>query len=780
MRFKSLSIQKAGPLRNLQLDFGDVNLIIGNNEAGKTTFIDILIQRLFEKKTGFAKPLWNNRFEFGEDISLSIEDKPESEEKQNFYSLFVIREGENQWKGKSAKNELLSPDFWNKDVKEMIHGNDWIYSKISKELEKILGISKSNSWLSVFYKNLESFQKLLDEEELAVEQMKKNEAWIAQKSKELKEAEAELLKMTDARKFSESRLNREWIENFFSLTDSIEKNKDKIEKLEKKNLDKIREEWKSLKNSLSLMEKEKRDIQSSLSSSGALKNDRLRQSQELEKESEMIQKEIHNLELEIEKTKLKASKEAKESVFTSEKPSGFIHVSAAFLVLTGILGLFLSLSVQLQWILLEINSVFLFFSGLLLTAAGSAVWIIAFVQKKSSSKKWKEWELSRKNSDNEIRSIEKQCEIHKNQLSKISEKIESLHKESNHYEKGALEWQEKLANLETTGKELIEKEASFERLYLSIEELLKEKDELTHLKKDLLRQEEELENLKVKLLRKYSSVSTSFLKETLDQLTESQETNPGQPSYKEEKFNHLTAEKDRLQSEISQKHRENEKINGEVLTKINEGLKNLSSKVNPEYIERFYSQVKNFHIGHDIFNIYAFRKDYSEFFRKVEEDIRFSELIQKSYHSVLSNLDSLIKNVIKSEQFQGNLKKITAGFYSDCDFEMDKDGLRLFLKGPGDTSYEFSTLSTGAKNQFYFALRLALASTQFTSEKGVFILDDAFLTFDEKRRRSSLNLLKEYAASGWQIIYSSVNEKSMEKLFEEVFKKKLNKMMITP
>lgn len=75
-----------------------------------------------------------------------------------------------------------------------------------------------------------------------------------------------------------------------------------------------------------------------------------------------------------------------------------------------------------------------------------------------------------------------------------------------------------------------------------------------------------------------------------------------------------------------------------------------------------------------------------------------------------------------------------------------------------------SWLSSGAYDQLYFAVRIALGERLLQSEKGFFILDDPFLKSDSKRLRQQLDMLVEISKQGWQILYFSAKDEVVSTL----------------
>lgn len=93
-----------------------------------------------------------------------------------------------------------------------------------------------------------------------------------------------------------------------------------------------------------------------------------------------------------------------------------------------------------------------------------------------------------------------------------------------------------------------------------------------------------------------------------------------------------------------------------------------------------------------------------------------------------------------------------------------------------DVNGEFRTiedLSSGARDSFYFALRLSLARKNLCEEK-ILLFDDPFLTLDRYRERKAIELLKAYQErENWQIIFFTKEER-VKDLVSEVFPNSLS------
>lgn len=86
-----------------------------------------------------------------------------------------------------------------------------------------------------------------------------------------------------------------------------------------------------------------------------------------------------------------------------------------------------------------------------------------------------------------------------------------------------------------------------------------------------------------------------------------------------------------------------------------------------------------------------------------------------------------------------------------------QDGDISFQISGGGLTYGEDVLSDGTRAQFLLALRLALLERFLDGEKGFLVLDDPLLGSSESRKRRAIDVLIDYARNGWQVIYLTVD-----------------------
>ena len=110
--------------------------------------------------------------------------------------------------------------------------------------------------------------------------------------------------------------------------------------------------------------------------------------------------------------------------------------------------------------------------------------------------------------------------------------------------------------------------------------------------------------------------------------------------------------------------------------------------------------------------------------------------------------------------------EITDGLYPAVYYDADEGGIRI-LRSDGK-QLQPSWLSSGAYDQLYFAVRIALGEQLLKSEKGFFVLDDPFLKSDSKRLRQQLEMLVALSRQGWQILYFSAKDEIVSTLSHHI------------
>jgi len=110
---------------------------------------------------------------------------------------------------------------------------------------------------------------------------------------------------------------------------------------------------------------------------------------------------------------------------------------------------------------------------------------------------------------------------------------------------------------------------------------------------------------------------------------------------------------------------------------------------------------------------------------------------------------------------EGNLasqlfSKTTRGRYSDVQYDYEDEV--IIVRRPTGETFSPEKLSRGARDQLYLSIRVALGQMLLEGQNGFFIMDDAFISSDDKRIMQQIDLLKTILDMGWQIIYFSAKK----------------------
>jgi len=107
-------------------------------------------------------------------------------------------------------------------------------------------------------------------------------------------------------------------------------------------------------------------------------------------------------------------------------------------------------------------------------------------------------------------------------------------------------------------------------------------------------------------------------------------------------------------------------------------------------------------------------------------------------------------------------KETTNGRYSDLRYDLDTGS--IIVERPTGETLDVSKLSKGTRDQLYLAIRVALGEKILEGSPGFFIMDDAFLSSDDKRLKSQVELLEKLSKKGWQIIYVTTKKEALENI----------------
>ena len=145
-----------------------------------------------------------------------------------------------------------------------------------------------------------------------------------------------------------------------------------------------------------------------------------------------------------------------------------------------------------------------------------------------------------------------------------------------------------------------------------------------------------------------------------------------------------------------------------------------------------------------------------------------AEILAKiQVHTVINHFrqdeNSRIAQGLERDELTEPLQALTGRYRS---IRLDEDQ-GLVLTSDKDEEYPLASMSTGAREQIFLALRMGFASIAMEGKTGFLILDDAFQHSDWNRRENLVTRTLSFVQSGWQVFYFTMDD-HIRDLFEGV------------
>lgn len=147
-------------------------------------------------------------------------------------------------------------------------------------------------------------------------------------------------------------------------------------------------------------------------------------------------------------------------------------------------------------------------------------------------------------------------------------------------------------------------------------------------------------------------------------------------------------------------------------------------------------------------------------FRSKTAEIVANIAVMEVIHELRQAEDKKIKKNLQLDIIKEPLKEVT-GRYTD--FRLENDN--LYVSDPYN-EFPLNDMSTGAKDQVFFALRMGFCSHILKQDRVFFIMDDAFQHSDWSRRPLLVNKVVDLAEKGWQILYFTMDD-HIKSLFDK-------------
>jgi len=724
---KKLSLKNFGKFREASFDFKEITLFYGENESGKTTLFDAIMLKTtdIKSKSKSKEGRELKRYDGSIEPEISLEtDGQETIPYEIFFNIFAIRAGEISL---DFNDDKFSEEITKKILESEVSLKEFI-EKIKKKADTNDGKLVLNKEKIELKKELEKKRNQKQEAEKKLNEIKKLEIELREKENELKRMNEE--KEEKERRLKELETARERLDKAKELK-RLSDDYNNIVELENKKGELGRYPEIDETKLSSFLEKNK-ELTSLKEEIKKLNDFKKNYSTERDKKKEKIS----GIGLELDTSKIERLKLNLKNIERFEVISWilmiisvlialaflfFLNQLKLFSIITFILGLFLSL--------------FVFFSiRFFVKSQKSEIELILFKepQKKSSIKDLKqqfykfieEFNFSKRMIEETSKEIEekenkiKECDL---QIEEKNSRIQNLEKEINNY--------------------LLENKAN------SFEEILERRGKIKELRNYIAALEERIK----KSMQGYQDAGNerefeAYLRRKIKDL---EDEGISIREYDEVRFRKISSENGRLKAEIE-----------EISKRISETEKEIAEKKGKlsglnESIEKY----KNL------------EKEIEEKEKRLDE-IKKQQL---AYGKILSILEEIekdatykfneIANEISNEfsEFFPHFKNVKINSLEKLDLEMkDISGVQRKL----------GFLSTGTKDIFLLAFRILLAKKVNINKGNFLIFDEPFLSLDEKRIDTMLNILKKFHDNyKWQLIFFT-KDRTLKELVENKFKDK--------
>jgi exonuclease SbcC len=151
---------------------------------------------------------------------------------------------------------------------------------------------------------------------------------------------------------------------------------------------------------------------------------------------------------------------------------------------------------------------------------------------------------------------------------------------------------------------------------------------------------------------------------------------------------------------------------------------------------------------------------------QIEEDAEVSRKALEIFGRIESQEEQKLSDLFDPDGPASRaFEQITGGRYTEVAY--DADSHDLVVERQDGRTFRPEVLSQGTKDQLYFATRISLAQQLLGNTPGFLLLDDPFLAADPDRLNQGFRTLQELADNGWQILYLTAKQEVSETMVEE-------------
>lgn len=723
---KKLSLKNFGKFREASFDFKEITLFYGENESGKTTLFDAIMLKItdIKSKSKSKEGRELKRYDGSIEPEISLEtDGQETIPYEIFFNIFAIRAGEisldfNDDKfSEEITKKILESEVSLKELMEEIN-------KKAEENDKRLELNKEKILLKEKLEELKNQKQLVEKKLKEIRQFEieiKNKEKILEKENEELEGKNRKLKEleTNIERLNNAKELKKLTDDYNNITE-LENKREELKKYPEINEVELTSLIDKNKQLLSLKEEFKK--------LNDFKNDYFN---EMDKKKEKISRigskfdsskiELLNLKLKnIERTNLinRILMIISMVLIVITFPL-FLYQLTLFSLITGILGLFLIF-------------IFFFMKFFIIKHSKLEIALILFEkpQKNYTIKELKQ----------ALQKIIEDLNFSTRMKEETNKEIEEIQNKIKECDAKIEEARSKINMLEDEIKNylLINKANSFE-------DILERRGKIKELKDYIAGLEERIR----KSMQNYQDASNekefeAYLRRKIKDL---EDEGISVKEYEEVKFKKLSSEKEKLKKETE-----------ELSKRISDTKETIARKKG------------------ELSSIYELFEMYKNLEKEIEEKEKRLDEIKKqqlAYGKILSILKEIEKDATyKFNQIANEISNEFSEFFPH--FKNVKinslEKLDLELKDISGVQRKFGFLSTGTKDIFLLAFRILLAKK--VNRSNFLIFDEPFLSLDEKRIDTMLNILKKFHDNyKWQLIFFT-KDRTLKELVENKFKDK--------
>lgn len=801
---EKINIKSMGPISNREFILKQNNLIVGNNESGKTSIVDALEKHLLRERkksdinllsrlSGFNENRFGGNWEF-EIIGDCCLDQMHSDTNfANIVNLLVVREAGNKLTDRDNKDATFS-DFWKNSVRTLLGGIDKSTDRIEK-LKKYL-VTSSGPWKII--ETLEQYQNRLVEEKRRLANSDLSNEEIENSENQLKEKKERLEILSKIEKANEYAETEQKFSKLIKLTESIKELRNYIAENDIEQLEAIRDDWKERNKKKSDYEKQRAEHEKALIDE---KNEIQKNISNRESERKILQdsakrlsdkrNELHNrsirLENEMENEQTKTEEKLKSLNIEKEKLAAKYNFSkmSVIPIILFFIGVFSFTLVKSNQHILPGSIMLILFS----IGWGIKDFINFNHRKNDKMRKIDKIKENIEKLKDDLDRIEDKLEMSEQtvnenistaerEIKELQDKIDGINREIDKKREELEEINVRYSTEMQNFLDLIsENQAKLDNYFLNFGDQAKLGGKIFeyHSKEqDLEEENAELEELSAELkdifdideiLISRIEHKLAMMKKNIDKSYIDMEYNPDERERLISEINKLKEEKYDRSNEISG-------VRSEIVGRLTKDFSNISSPVKwgDKFFNRYFLPLI---VDLKVTNVYELDraiKRTEDAIQTVKRYKKYAEKMSERIREIENNQIMLASSIIQSPNFKEKIRSISG--YDVGDIIQNNDRFEITFHKDENTYY-IENLSTGALNQFYFSLRVALAQRILT-RPGIFILDDAFIHFDREKRKRSFELLKSLTDKGWQFVYTGVADGELPHLYKEVFNDEAN------